>query len=98
MVVLISFRTIYFAGINRKHLASAADGVPYWLLSATLLRKYPGWIESYMTRQRLVRWDPGTFSKEAISYHAYRSFLHEHAKPWHSYLQYDEIGDAEATE
>lgn len=50
-----------------------------------------------MTHKRLVRWDPGTFSNDAISYKTYRTFLHEHTKPWHSYLQYDEIGDAEAT-
>lgn len=44
-------RLIYMAVINRKHLAAAAQGVPYWLLSATLLRKYPDWIEPYMTKK-----------------------------------------------
>lgn len=50
-----------------------------------------------MTRHRAVRWDPGTFSEDAISYRGYRDYIHRHAKPWHDYLQYDEIGDAEAT-
>lgn len=90
-------RLIYVAGVNRKHLAAAAQSVPAWLLSSTLLRKYPGWVEQYMTRHRAVRWDPGTFSEDAISYRGYRDYIHRHAKPWHDYLQYDEIGDAEAT-
>src|SRR5690606_38940670 len=84
-------RLIYVAGVNRKHLAVAAQSVPAWLLSATLVRKYPSWLEQYMTRSRAVRWDPGTFSDDAISYKGYRDFLHRHAKPWHDYLQYDEI-------
>ncbi|WP_240644693.1 hypothetical protein [Paenibacillus paeoniae] len=50
-----------------------------------------------MTRHRAVRWDPGTFSNDAISYRSYRDYIHQHAKPWHDYLQYDEIGDPEAT-
>lgn len=91
-------RLIYVAGVNRRHLAAAAQEVPAWLLSATLLRKYPGWIEQYMTMNRAVRWDPGTFTEDAMSYRAYRDYIHRHAKPWHDYLQYDEIGDAEATE
>ncbi|WP_201009061.1 hypothetical protein [Paenibacillus glycanilyticus] len=90
-------RLIYVAGVNRKHLASAAATIPAWLLSATLLRRYPGWIEQYMTPDRAVRWDPGTFSEDAMSYKGYRDFIHLHAKPWHDYLQYDEIGDAEAS-
>jgi hypothetical protein len=56
------------AGVNRKHLAKAAESIPYWLLSATLLRKYPSWIEQYMTKDRRVRWDAGTFSDDPISY------------------------------
>jgi hypothetical protein len=50
-----------------------------------------------MTKARAVRWDPGTFSSDAISYRAYRDYIYFHAKRHHDYLQYDEIGDAEAT-
>lgn len=89
-------RIIYVAGVNRKHLAEHASSVPYWLLSATLLRKYPSWLESYM-RQRVVIWDPGTFSEDCISYQGYRTYLDRHAKSRHVYMQYDEIGDHEAT-
>jgi hypothetical protein len=89
-------RIIYVAGVNRKHLAEHASGVPYWLLSATLLRKYPSWLESYM-RQRVVIWDPGTFSEDCISYQGYRTFLDRHAKSRHTFMQYDEIGDHEVT-
>lgn len=90
-------RLIYVAGVNRKHLAAAAQEVPAWLLSATLVRKYPSWIEQYMTKSRAVRWDPGTFSDDPISYATYRNYLYQHMKPHHTYLQYDEIGDPEAT-
>ncbi|WP_317957217.1 hypothetical protein [Paenibacillus chitinolyticus] len=83
--------------MNRKHLAAAAQEVSAWLLSATLLRKYPGWIDQYMTKNRTVRWDPGTFSDDPISYATYRNYLHQHMKSHHTYLQYDEIGDPEAT-
>ncbi|MBU5356118.1 hypothetical protein KQI74_28095 [Paenibacillus barcinonensis] len=89
-------RTIYVAGVNRKHLAEQASSVPYWLLSATLLRKYPSWLDPYM-RNRSVIWDPGTFSEDCISYHGYRSYLDRYAKSKHMYMQYDEIGDPEAT-
>lgn len=30
-------RALYVAGINRKHLAEAADSCPYWLLSVSLM-------------------------------------------------------------
>lgn len=90
-------RLIYLAGVNRKHLAVAAEEVPAWLLSVTLLRKYPSWLESYLTKHRSVRWDPGTFSHDPVSYGTYRDYLYNHAKPHHTYLQYDEIGDPEAT-
>lgn len=90
-------RTIYVAGVNRKNLAEKAAEVPFWLLSATLLRKYPSWIEQYMTKERQVRWDPGTFSEDPISYATYRDYIYTHAKKHHSYLQYDEIGDSEIT-
>lgn len=90
-------RIIYVAGVNRKHLAAATAEVPYWLLSATLLRKYPSWLESYMTKDRQIRWDPGTYSDDPISYQYYRKYLYLNAKPHHTYLQYDEIGDEEAT-
>jgi hypothetical protein len=90
-------RIIYVAGVNRKHLAEQANSVPYWLLSATLLRKYPSWLESYM-RNRTVIWDPGTFTEDCISYQGYRAYLDRHAKSKHMYMQYDEIGNPEATE
>lgn len=89
-------RIIYVAGVNRKHLAEQASGVPYWLLSATLLRKYPSWLEPYL-RHRTVIWDPGTFSEDCISYQGYRAYLDRHAKSRHTYMQYDEIGDPAAT-
>lgn len=89
-------RTIYVAGVNRKHLAEAAGICPYWLLSATLLRKYPSWLEPYM-RERTVIWDPGTFSEDCISYQAYRSYIDRNVKSKHVYMQYDEIGDHEVT-
>lgn len=89
-------RTIYVAGVNRKHLADAADSVPYWLLSATLLRKYPSWLDSRL-KGRKVRWDPGTFSEDSISYIKYRSMIDRYFRSSDDYLQYDEIGDEEAT-
>lgn len=90
-------RTIYVAGVNRKHLAAAAENVPYWLLSATLLRKYPSWIEPYM-RNRAVIWDPGTFTEDCISYQGYRAYIDRNVKSRHQYMQYDEIGNPDATE
>lgn len=89
-------RTIYVAGVNRKHLAAAADSIPYWLLSATLLRKYPNWLDNRL-KGRKVRWDPGTFSEESISYTKYRSMIDRYFRSTDDYLQYDEIGDEEAT-
>lgn len=89
-------RIIYVAGVNRKHLAEQASSVPYWLLSATLLRKYPSWLEPYM-RNRAVIWDPGTFTEDCISYQGYRAYIDRHAKSKHMYMQYDEIGNPEAT-
>lgn len=90
-------RIIYVAGVNRKHLAEQASVCPYWLLSASLLRKYPSWIEPYM-RNRTVIWDPGTFSEDCISYQGYRQYIDRHVKSKHTYMQYDEIGDHEATD
>jgi hypothetical protein len=90
-------RIIYVAGINRKHLAAHMDKIPYWLLSATLLRKYPAWIDLYM-RNRSVIWDPGTFSEDCISYQGYRSYIDRNVKSKQLYMQYDEIGNPEVTE
>lgn len=90
-------RIIYVAGVNRKHLAEQANSVPYWLLSATLLRKYPAWLEPYM-KNRTVIWDPGTFTDDCISYQGYRAYIDRHVKVRHQYMQYDEIGNPEATE
>jgi hypothetical protein len=92
-------RIIYVAGVNTRPLAKAADGVPYWLLSVTLLRRkngLPSWIHSYLHR-RTVLWDPGTFTEDCISYHGYRAFLDRWARSTDEYLQYDEVGDPEAT-
>lgn len=89
-------RIIYVAGVNRKHLAEAADSVPYWLLSATLLRNYPSWLDNRL-KGRKVRWDPGTFSEDAICYTKYRSMIDRFFRSSDDYLQYDEIGDEEAT-
>ncbi|KPV60745.1 hypothetical protein QJ48_04275 [Paenibacillus sp. A3] len=89
-------RIIYVAGVNRKHLAAAASSIPYWLLSATLLRKYPTWLAQHMPN-RTVLWDPGTFSEDAISYQGYRDYLDRYARSKDQYFQYDEIGDSEAT-
>lgn len=89
-------RTIYVAGVNRKHLGVQASGVHNWLLSCTLLRKYPSWVDQYMGRD--VMWDPGTFSEDPISYSYFRHYIDRYCRSHHRYLQYDEIGDAEATE
>jgi hypothetical protein len=89
-------RTIYIAGVNRKHLAEAANTVPYWLLSATLLRNYPSWLAMRL-KGRKVRWDPGTFSEDSISYTKYRLMIDRYFRSADDYLQYDEIGDEEAT-
>lgn len=89
-------RVIYVAGVNRRHMAEQVDECPFWLLSATLLRKYPSWLSSYISK-RNVMWDPGTFSADAISYQGYRSFIDRYIRSKDSYLQYDEIGDAEIT-
>lgn len=89
-------RIIYVAGVNRKHLAAAAQHVPYWLLSVTLLRKYPTWLDQHMAN-RTVIWDPGTFTEDAISYHGYRRYIDRYVRSKDRFLQYDEIGDAEAT-
>ncbi len=89
-------RIIYVAGVNRKHLADAADSVPYWLLSATLLRNYPSWLATRL-KGRKVRWDPGTFSEDSISYPKYRAMIDRYFRSSDDYLQYDEIGDEEAT-
>jgi hypothetical protein len=89
-------RVIYVAGVNRKHLADAVDGCPYWLLSATLLRKYPSWLDNRL-RNRKVIWDPGTFSQDAISYQGYLTFIDRYVKSGMPYLQYDEIRNPETT-
>lgn len=90
-------RTIYVAGVNRKHLAAAVEHIPYWLLSVTLLRRYPSWLSQYMTKHRKVRWDPGTFSDDPVSYSTYRSFIDRYVRSQDEYFQYDEIGDHEST-
>lgn len=89
-------RTIYVAGINRKHLAAQASSIPYWLLSVTLLRKYPSWLHQHV-RNRMVLWDPGTFSEDPVSYSYYRAYIDRYIRSTDEYLQYDEIGDSEAT-
>jgi hypothetical protein len=90
-------RTIYVAGVNRKHLAKQADSVPYWLLSVTLLRKYPTWLDQHLANRTLI-WDPGTFTEDSVSYTYYRQYIDKYMRSKDRYLQYDEIGDAEATE
>lgn len=89
-------RIIYVAGVNRKNLAIQASGVPYWLLSVTLLRKYPTWLDQHL-QKRTILWDPGTFSEDAISYQGYRRYIDRFVRSKDRYLQYDEIGDAEIT-
>jgi hypothetical protein len=84
------------AGVNRKHLAAQADRCPYWLLSVTLLRKYPNWLSNYLTN-RIIMWDPGTFSDDSVSYKYYLNYLDRYARSKDEFLQYDEIGDHEAT-
>lgn len=72
----------------------------YWLLSVTHVRTrrgIPEQLRPYL-RGRKILWDPGTFSDEAISYLNYRRFIEAYVLPEHDYLQYDEIGDPEATE
>lgn len=89
-------RIIYVAGVNRKHLANAVSHIPYWLLSVTLLRKYPTWLDQHVAK-RTVIWDPGTFSEDPVSYQYYRQYIDRYMRSKDRYLQYDEIGDAEAT-
>ncbi|WP_438446843.1 hypothetical protein [Gorillibacterium sp. sgz5001074] len=89
-------RIIYVAGVNRKHLAQQADHVPFWLLSATLLRRYPSWLAQYVQNRKII-WDPGTFSEDPVSYSYYRSFIDRYVKSKDQYLQYDEVGDSEST-
>lgn len=89
-------RIIYVAGVNRKNLALQASSVPYWLLSVTLLRKYPTWLDQHLAN-RTILWDPGTFSQDAISYQGYLRYIDRYMKSKDRYLQYDEIGDAEMT-
>ncbi|PWK03949.1 hypothetical protein [Tumebacillus permanentifrigoris] len=95
-------RTIYVAGVNRKHLAAAASSCRFWLLSVTLIRKrggeIPDWLRPYHADpERRFRFDPGTFSEGPVSYQTYRLFLDRWCRPQDDYLQYDEIGDPEAT-
>lgn len=93
-------RFIYTAGINTRPLATGASSCRYWLLSATLLRRkdgLPDWIRPYLVG-RFVMWDPGTITENAISYLSYRRFLDQHTSKHDEYLQYDEIGDPEATD
>lgn len=89
-------RIIYVAGVNRKHLAEQASSVPYWLLSVTLLRKYPDWLAQHLNK-RVVMWDPGTFTEDSVSYSYYRTYIDRYMRSQDQYLQYDEIGDPEAT-
>jgi len=89
-------RTIYVAGINRKHLAVQASSIPYWLLSVTLLRKYPSWLQQHLSN-RVVLWDPGTFSEDPVSYSYYRTYIDRYIRSIDQYFQYDEIGDSEAS-
>lgn len=94
-------RDIYVAGINTRPLAVAAADSPFWLLSATLLRRanggMPEWIQT-MLCGRSVIWDPGTFSEKALSYSAYRTWIDRNVRSRDQYLQYDEIGDPEMTD
>ncbi len=93
-------RTFYLAGVNRKGLAAAASPVEYWLLSFTLLRRQanglPEWLHPYLTGRQVV-WDPGTYADRAVSYLDYRRFLDSIRGRGDPYLQYDEVGDADAT-
>lgn len=89
-------RIIYVAGVNRKNLANQASSVPYWLLSVTLLRKYPDWLAQHLNN-RVVMWDPGTFTEDCVSYSYYRTYIDRYMRSQDQYLQYDEIGDPEAT-
>jgi hypothetical protein len=50
---------IYVAGMNRKHLAEQASSVPFWLLSATLLRKYPPRLEQSKRAEAFLNTDEG---------------------------------------
>ena len=92
-------RTIYVAGVNTRKLANQANDVKHWLLSATLLRTrvgLPEWIRPYLVGRKVL-WDPGTFSKNAINYASYRSWVDCWSRSTDEYLQYDEVGDPEST-
>lgn len=102
-------RTIYVAGVNTRKLAASVAHCPYWLLSVTLVRAkktmFREWLFPYLDEPmadgslRHVIWDPGTFSDDAVSYQTYRRIVDYIRERWphHEYLQYDEIGDPEAT-
>lgn len=92
-------RTIYVAGINTWTRLPALSVCNYWLLSVTQVRTragIPKQLQPYLPGRKII-WDPGTFSDNAISYLNYRRFIEDHVRPEHDYLQYDEIGDPEAT-
>lgn len=93
-------RIIYVAGVNNWNRLQELSVCPYWLLSVTLIRRKNGGVSPkllpYFNRINIL-FDPGTFSYDSVSYLNYRRFLEEYAQPHHQYLQYDEIGDPEAT-
>lgn len=90
-------RIIYVAGVNRIAIAKTADIVPDWLLSVTLLRNYPHWLQHYLGKDRNIRWDPGTFSPDPVSYAFYRGWVDYKMRSKDEYFQYDEINDHEIT-
>lgn len=80
--------------------------VGYWVLSITALRrkterKFPEWVWRHATNQSLsIIWDPGTFADDAINYPTYRRIAMDVILsnwPYHKLMQYDEVGDPEAT-
>ncbi|MGG1673993.1 hypothetical protein ACIFOE_25870 [Paenibacillus sp. NRS-1783] len=88
-------RTMYVSGLTTKSLAQQAQVIPYWLLSVAQLRSYPEWLDPYVCK-RTVIWSPGTES-ERPDYLGYLSYIDEHVMGQHTYLQYDDFRDPNAT-
>lgn len=98
-------RLIYMAGVNAPNRYLLADRCSCWLLSVALVREgtsgLPLWLR-YAMAGRYVLWDCGAFStsREPVRYHEYLTFLARHVTrlPSHEYLQFDVMGDPEATD
>ncbi|QDA30237.1 hypothetical protein [Paenibacillus polymyxa] len=88
-------RTIYVSGLTTKSLAHQARVIPYWLLRVSELRRYPEWLDPYVTN-RSVMWSAGS-GIDRPDYMGYLSYIDKHIIGRHAYLQYDDFRDPNAT-